>query len=133
MPNATLVVYLTDGEDGSGETHFPALDLKVRPSRGSVLSFMNVDAAGAPDPKSKHGVSAVSSRTGRDRVVLQIPLLATGGPGARARAYPEHVSGGKHMAHMGIMALVLAGFGAYAVWNAFFGAPGYTVDSFGRM
>ena len=58
VPNATLVVYLTDGEAGSGETVFPALGLKVSPKRGSVLSFMNVGPGGA----AENGHVACSAR-----------------------------------------------------------------------
>merc|ERR1719253_1505473 len=75
VPNATLVLYLTDGDDGSGATVFPQVGVKVHPTRGSILSFMNHDAKGKPDKGARHGVSAVSFGARRDRIVLQIPLL----------------------------------------------------------
>ena len=122
VPNATIVVYLTSAEHDDGHTHFPELGVRVRPRAGSALSFQNVDALGAPDPRARHGVEAVSKHASRDRVVVQIPIrestLGTSSSSYRWEAYPEHVSGMKHTAHMGVMVLVLLGFGAYSWWQS---------------
>ena len=76
--------------------------ISVAPARGAVLAFDNTDAAGAPDPAMRHGVTAVAAAATRDRLVIQIPVLA-------GKAYAEHVSGSKHVIHMGLMASVAAG------------------------
>lgn len=112
VPNATLVVYLTDADvDGGGFTYFPALDgVRVLPKAGSVLSFANVDGEGKPDPAAKHGVTRVSHKATSDRVVVQIPI-------ANGVAYPEHVSGAKHKAHLAIMGLMVVGFIVYSIWK----------------
>ena len=75
VPNATLVVYLTDAEYDDGATLFPHLPISpVIPRAGACLSFQNVDGNGRPDPKAHHGVSRVSALATRDRLVVQIPL-----------------------------------------------------------
>jgi len=112
----TLVLYLTDAAAPSGQTYFPAAGVTVAPRRGTVLSFANVDATGAPDAKAKHGVSRVAADAPSDRFVVQIPIVHAA-PGERAVAYAEHVSGTKHKAHMGVMVLILLGLGAYALWQ----------------
>ena len=38
----TALLYLNDVEDG-GETHFPQLDITVKPKKGSMVIFQNVD------------------------------------------------------------------------------------------
>lgn len=117
VPNATLVFYLTDAEDASGQTHFPDLGLEVTPQRGSALSFDNVDAAtGSFVPTMRHGVRAVSYRARRDRLVVQVPLVLEPGQ-ARAAAWPEHVSGTKHAIHMGFMAAILVVTAGYYIWD----------------
>ena len=95
VPNATLVMYLTEADTpaASGQTVFPEANVKVTPRQGSILSFQNVDSHGAPHPKAKHLVSAVSAEAKADRLVVQIPIAHR--DGVRAYAYPEHVSGGK--------------------------------------
>ena len=111
VPNATLVLYLTDSEQSSGQTYFPSIGpeggVQVTPRRGSILSFQNVDGRGHPNPKVRHGVRAVSANASSDRFVVQIPIvhpLATSaGQGAgnalhMAYAYAEHVSGMKNHA-----------------------------------
>ena len=111
VPNRTLVAYLTDADaPGSGETFFPALNVSVAPARGAVLAFDNTDAAGAPDATMRHGVTAVAAAATRDRLVIQIPILA-------GKAYAEHVSGSKHVIHMGLMASVAAGFGVWKLYQ----------------
>lgn len=49
----TAILYLNQGYAG-GETQFPEIDLKVVPRVGDLLIFDNVDAAGAPEPLSRH-------------------------------------------------------------------------------
>jgi len=97
VPNATLVLYLTNTDHtaagASGQTIFPEADVTVTPRGGSILSFQNVDGAGAPHPKAKHLVSAVPKGAAGDRLVVQIPIAHK--TGVRAYAYPEHVSGNK--------------------------------------
>lgn len=96
VPNATLVMYLTDADrndDGSvtGQTIFPEVNVAVTPQRGSLLSFQNTDALGAANPRAKHSVGEVPQSAKSDRLVIQIPIIHE--TGKRARAYPEHVSG----------------------------------------
>jgi hypothetical protein len=97
VPNATLVLYLTNSDrvEGapSGQTVFPEADVRVTPRQGSILSFQNVDEHGARHPLAKHTVDAVPAEAKRDRIVVQIPIAHRAG--MRAYAYPEHVSGGK--------------------------------------
>ena len=100
VPNATLVLYLTDsdltpstGGAPSGQTIFPEAKVEVTPSAGAILSFQNVDERGERHPLAKHWVGAVPHDAKGDRLVVQIPI--THKAGVRAYAYPEHVSGGK--------------------------------------
>jgi prolyl 4-hydroxylase len=50
---ATFLIYLSDDFDG-GETDFPRLGIRYRGARGDALLFHNVDADGAPDPRTLH-------------------------------------------------------------------------------
>ncbi len=50
---ATLVTYLNDVELG-GETHFPELDLSIRPSAGSAVYFEYHNATGQLDTRCLH-------------------------------------------------------------------------------
>lgn len=50
---ATFLVYLNDDYEG-GETAFPELDWSLKANRGDGLLFFNVDAKGAPDPRTLH-------------------------------------------------------------------------------
>jgi hypothetical protein len=95
VPNATLVMYLTNpsGASAGGKTIFSDANVAVTPKQGSVLSFQNVDDAGAVHPLAKHTVSAVPADATSDRLVIQVPIAHK--PGQRAHAYPEHVSGAK--------------------------------------
>ena len=95
VPNATLVMYLTNPSGGreGGKTVFPEAGVQVTPRQGSVLSFQNVDDNGKPHPNAKHLVSAVPEDAAGDRLVVQIPIAHQSG--VRAFAYPEHVSGNK--------------------------------------
>ena len=49
VPNATLVLYLTDSEQSSGQTYFPSIGpeggVQVTPRRGSIPFRMSTDAA----------------------------------------------------------------------------------------
>jgi hypothetical protein len=128
VPNATLVVYLTDAEvEGSGHTVFPDADVSVAPRKGSVLAFQNVDDAGAPHPKAQHLVGSVAKVAQRDRLVMQIPLMHP--HGEAAYAYPQHVSGmkkpGQHESMHGSQAAkdayaaaIAAGFGVIIAYMA---------------
>jgi prolyl 4-hydroxylase len=49
----TFLVYLNDEFD-AGETHFIALQKKLRGGQGDALFFYNVDENGAPDPRTQH-------------------------------------------------------------------------------
>lgn len=49
----TFLVYLNGAFEG-GETHFIALDKKLRGGIGDALFFYNVDENGAPDPLTEH-------------------------------------------------------------------------------
>jgi prolyl 4-hydroxylase len=50
---ATVLIYLNTVEAG-GETHFPLVDLKIRPKAGDALIFYNLCANGALDEASLH-------------------------------------------------------------------------------
>lgn len=93
VPNATLVMYLTNSDGATGQTLFPEAGVAVTPRQGSILSFQNVDEHGAPHPNGKHSVSAVPKEATKDRIVVQIPIAHK--EGKRPYAYPEHVSGAK--------------------------------------
>jgi prolyl 4-hydroxylase len=49
----TVFAYLADVESG-GETDFPLLDVRITPKAGRVVHFVNLDATGAPDPRTLH-------------------------------------------------------------------------------
>jgi hypothetical protein len=49
----TVFAYLTDVDEG-GETAFPQLELMIAPKRGRLVHFVNLDATGAPDPRTLH-------------------------------------------------------------------------------
>jgi hypothetical protein len=49
----TFLVYLNDGFE-DGETDFPRLGLRHKGGAGDALYFGNLDAAGAPDPRTLH-------------------------------------------------------------------------------
>jgi hypothetical protein len=58
----TVLVYLNDDFEG-GETHFPRLDRKVTPQRGTGLAFYLLDRHGKPDPDARHAGLPVCSGT----------------------------------------------------------------------
>lgn len=49
----TFLVYLNDAFE-AGETHFLAIDRKIRVGAGDALFWRNVDDAGAPDETTRH-------------------------------------------------------------------------------
>ncbi len=49
----TCIMYLNDVEAG-GETHFPEIDVKIKPGKGDAILFYNVLPDGAIDRKSLH-------------------------------------------------------------------------------
>jgi hypothetical protein len=49
----TFVIYLNDAFEG-GETHFLAIDRKIRGGAGDALFWRNVDDSGAPDVSTQH-------------------------------------------------------------------------------
>ncbi|WP_010543948.1 2OG-Fe(II) oxygenase [Sphingomonas elodea] len=50
---ATFIVYLNDGFEG-GETHFPLLNIQVRPRIGDAIRFDTIRPDGTPDPRLVH-------------------------------------------------------------------------------
>lgn len=50
---ATFILYLNADFDG-GETEFPLAGISYRGRTGDALLFANIDAAGAPDPLTRH-------------------------------------------------------------------------------
>ena len=57
---ATFLVYLNDAFEG-GETDFPLIHVRAKAPPGGALYFANVDAAGAPDPRTLHAGLAPTS------------------------------------------------------------------------
>lgn len=49
----TAMIFLNVPEDG-GETYFSLIDVKIKPRRGSLVTWNNLDAAGAPNPLTLH-------------------------------------------------------------------------------
>jgi len=49
----TMIIYLNEGFHG-GHTTFTELPLAIAPRAGDAILFDNLDAAGCPDPKSRH-------------------------------------------------------------------------------
>ena len=75
---ATALLYLNDDYEG-GETDFPELGLRRRGAKGDALIFFSVDAAGAPDPRTRHagrpptsGEKWVLSQFVRDRPLAPV-------------------------------------------------------------
>jgi prolyl 4-hydroxylase len=56
----TALIFLNSVEDGGG-TCFPRAGLRIRPRRGSLLLWNNLDSSGAPNPDSLHGGEPVGS------------------------------------------------------------------------
>ncbi len=56
----TAILYLNHNYTG-GQTVFPLLNLEIVPGIGDLLVFDNVDASGAPDPRSRHAGLPVAS------------------------------------------------------------------------
>ena len=57
----TLFLYLNTLPEGVGHTHFPYINLSVRPRSGAALLFCNVTKNGAPDPRLCHEACPVPS------------------------------------------------------------------------
>jgi len=57
---ATFLVYLNDAFEG-GETDFPLIHVRAKAPPGGALYFANVDAGGAPDPRTLHAGLAPTS------------------------------------------------------------------------
>lgn len=56
----TIFVFL-DGVEGGGETEFPRLGLRIKPARGRLVHFINLDGEGKGDPRTLHsGVSVTA-------------------------------------------------------------------------
>ena len=72
MP-VTVVVYLTDSEEGAGgDTVFPLVGengLSVSPQKGTALTWLNFDADGLLKEKSLHGVQATAHESS-GRIIL---------------------------------------------------------------
>ena len=72
MP-ATVLIYLTDSEEGTGgDTVFPRVGedgLSVSPQKGTALAFLNVHADGQMKKKSLHGAQATTPESSGRTVV----------------------------------------------------------------
>lgn len=55
---ATVLVYLQDVDKG-GETKFPKLGISVKPRKGRLLVWNNMDPDGRCDPTSIHNAAKV--------------------------------------------------------------------------
>jgi len=65
----TLLVYLTDAIDGGGgATHFPVLNLRVWPEKGSAIFFRPTAPNGEADPAMLHAAEMVTKGS---KVVMQ--------------------------------------------------------------
>ena len=74
MP-ATVLIYLTDSEEGTGgDTVFPRVGedgLSVSPRKGMALTFLNVHADGLLKEKSIHGVQATTDESSGRTILTQ--------------------------------------------------------------
>ena len=58
---ATLLIYLSDVPDGAGgRTVFPGLSVSVRPQKGRVLLWRNLDAQGRCMTISAHSAAPIA-------------------------------------------------------------------------
>lgn len=62
----TFLLYLETPLDG-GDTHFPLLDLTIRPAVGRLVVWPNLRADGRPDPLLRH--TALPVRRGRKTIL----------------------------------------------------------------
>jgi prolyl 4-hydroxylase len=85
----TVLVYLNDDLEG-GETEFLRLGLKHRGARGDALLFRNVDAKGAPDPRTLH---AGTPPTAGEKWVLSVWILDRATPDSRNPALTAALAG----------------------------------------
>jgi prolyl 4-hydroxylase len=80
---ATVLIYLNNVAEG-GETHFPRMDLKIRPTKGTALVFFPSTANGEFDVQTLHAaLPAVDTK-----YVSQIWVREHGNP----RKPPKHLS-----------------------------------------
>ena len=61
----TVFAYLNDMQDGEegGGTHFPHLDITVKPERGKAALWHDVTSSGNTDPRTLHGGQALTKST----------------------------------------------------------------------
>lgn len=64
----TNMVYLNDVEDG-GETYFPDLDIKVKPKKGMLLSWNNLNKDGTRNVLTKH--EALPPKSGEKFIITK--------------------------------------------------------------
>ena len=74
MP-ATVIIYLTDGEEGTGgDTVFPLVGenvVSVSPRKGTALTWLNVHADGLIKENSIHGVQATTDESSGRTILTQ--------------------------------------------------------------
>lgn len=67
----TLLVFGSTNAPGTGgETHFPHLQVKVSPRTGDAIAWANVDAEGAPNPRSLH--EGMPPAPGEEKVAINV-------------------------------------------------------------
>jgi hypothetical protein len=63
----TLFCYLNTLEnDEGGCTHFPAVDLRVKPQKGRAVLWSNITSEGLPEPRTIHAGEPVQAAPGKD-------------------------------------------------------------------
>ena len=69
---ATLLIYLSDVPDGAGgRTMFPGLSVSVRPQKGRVLLWRNLDAKGRCMKSTEHSAEPIADYASGQKVILQ--------------------------------------------------------------
>ena len=64
----TTMIYLNDVEEG-GETHFPLLNLKLKPKEGTLLAWNNLQKDGTPNENTKH--EALPPKSGKKYIITK--------------------------------------------------------------
>ena len=64
----TTMVYLNDVEEG-GETHFPLLNLKLKPKEGTLLAWNNLQKDGTPNENTRH--EALPPKSGKKYIITK--------------------------------------------------------------
>jgi prolyl 4-hydroxylase len=64
----TTMLYLNNVEEG-GETHFPELNLKLKPKEGTLLAWNNLHKDGSPNEKTKH--EALPPKSGKKYIITK--------------------------------------------------------------